>query len=206
MTTKQYIKKFRLDNADYSNHFNTDLFLQDLNQEMLDRVEREKAERKKASLEYSYRIFQVIIQEMQTKFCAISNKKVGGPLRPELWNAFYAKYIIPIREKDFPEEHAKIQAKREAYEKNTLREQVIEDFGREDYTFLKAKAKEAKYNENNRFVQEFMAMKEKVEQEVNSRYQAKQKKLAEKEAKKPASKKAQGQKPKGPKKSKGQNP
>ena len=191
MTTKQYIKKFRLDNPDYSNHFNTDLFLQDLNQEMLERIDRERAERKKASLEYSYRIFQVIIQEMQTKFCAISNKKIGGPLRPELWNAFYAKYIIPIRERDFPEEHAKIQAKREAYEKNTLREQIIEEFGRDDYTFLKAKAKEAKYNENNPFVQQFTAMKEKVEREVNSRYEAKQKKLAEKEVKKAAPKKAQ---------------
>ena len=179
MTTNQYIKKFRLDNADYSNHFNTDLFLQDLNADFQARIEREKADRKKVGLEYSYRIFQVIIQEMQTKFCAISNKKIGGPLRPELWNAFYAKFIIPVREKDFPEDHAKIQAKREAFEKNILREQVIEDMGREKYTVLKAQAKLAKTKEDPRVV-EFYRFKDEVEAEVKKRYKAKQEKLANK--------------------------
>lgn len=186
MTTKQYIRKFRLDNEQYANHFNTDLFLNDLNEELLARIERERAERKKAGLEYSYRIFQVIIQEMQTKFCAISNKKVGGPLRPELWNAFYAKYIIPIREKGFPKEHADIQAKREAYEKNTIREQVIEAYGRDDYTELKARAKAAGYDTKYGAVREFFSLKDKIEAEVEARYKANQEK-----AKKKAQEKAQ---------------
>lgn len=187
MTTNQYIKKFQLDNANYSNHFNTDLFLQDLNTDFIARIERERADRKKAGLEYSYRIFQVIIQEMQTKFCAISNKKIGGPLRPELWNAFYAKYIIPLREKDFPEEHAKIQAKREAYDKNILREEVIEDLGRDEYTYLKAQAKLARTKEDPRVV-EFYAFKDKVEAEVEKRYKARQEKLANKRGPKPTKK------------------
>ena len=200
MTTIQYIKKFKLDDANYSNHFNTDLFLQDLNEEFLARIEREKAERKKAGLEYSFRIFQVIIQEMQNKFCAISNKKVGGPLRPELWNAFYAKYIITVREKDFPEEHAKIQAKREAYEKNTIREKLIEEYGRDDYAQLKALAKLVGYKKDHPHTVEFNRVKDEIEAEVEKRYKAKQEELA--------NKKAQPQKPKGskgPKKPKGPN-
>ena len=191
MTTIQYIKKFKLDDANYSNHFNTDLFLQDLNEEFLARIEREKAERKKAGLEYSFRIFQVIIQEMQNKFCAISNKKVGGPLRPELWNAFYAKYIITVREKDFPEEHAKIQAKREAYEKNTIREKLIEEYGRDYYAQLKALAKLVGYKKDHINTIEFNRVKDEIEAEVEKRYKAKQEELA--------NKKAQTQKPKGPK-------
>lgn len=179
MTTQRYIKKFRLDDFQYSNHFNTDLFLQDLDEDFRARIEREKAERKKAGLEFSYRIFQIIIQEMQTKFCAISNKKVGGPLRPELWNAFYAKYIIPVRESDFPKEHADIQAKREAHEKNTIREQVIEDFGQDKYSTLKARAKLANTKEAPE-VKEFYAFKDEVDLEVEKRYKAKQEKLADK--------------------------
>ena len=124
MHTKEYVKKYRLDDHQYSNHFNTDLFLSDLNEEMMERINMEKESRKKIGLEYSYRIFQVIIQEMQQKFCAISNKKVGGPLRQGLWNAFYAKYIIPTRANDFPEEHKKILLKKELSEKAQIEKEL----------------------------------------------------------------------------------
>lgn len=180
MTTKEYVKKYRLDKAEFANHFNTDLFLQDLNEEFLARIEKEKTHRKKEGLEYSFRIFQSIIQEMQTKFCAISNKKSCGPLRPELWNAFYAKYIIPVRERDFPDEHAQIQAKREAYEKKVIREQVIDSFGREEYSYYRAMAKAVGYAENSFYTKKFFELREKIDLEVEKRYKADQEKLNKK--------------------------
>lgn len=127
MTTKKYVEKYKLDDPNFSNKFNTDLFLQDLNEELQNRIQVEKENRKKQGLEYSFRIFNIIITEMQNKFCAISYKKIGGPLRPELWSAFYAKYVVPSRARDFPEEHSKILAKREANIKNSIRDGVLRE-------------------------------------------------------------------------------
>lgn len=165
MNSNQYVKKYKLDDFQYSNHFNTDLFLQDLNEEFQARIQREKDARKKEHQEYTFRIFNIIITEIQHKFCAISNKKVGGPLRPELWNAFYAKYIIPVRIREFPEEHAKIQAKKEAYDKNLIRDKVIEEYGQEKYAQLRAASKAT----NN--WEKFIQVRDKMETEVNRRYE-----------------------------------
>lgn len=113
MKTREYVKKFQLDDARFANHFNTNLFLEDFGQEFEERITSTIETRKKAQLDFNYHIFQVLIGEMQTKFAAISAKKSGGPLRKELWSAFYAKSIIPARAKYFPEEHAAIEKKRE---------------------------------------------------------------------------------------------
>lgn len=133
MTTKQYIKKYKLDLAEYANHFNTDLFLQDLFEELKERMAKEEAYRKTLHQEFEFRMFQRIIMELQQKFMAISNKKAGGPLRRELWNAFYAKYIIPARAEIFPKEHEEIRIKRVMAQRDKLKEEIknkmIEDMG-----------------------------------------------------------------------------
>lgn len=113
MKTREYIQKFQLGDARFANQFNTNLFLEDFDQEFQERITTTIETRAKAQLEFNYHIFQVLIGEMQTKFAAISAKKSGGPLRKELWSAFYAKSIIPARAKYFPEEHAAIEKKRE---------------------------------------------------------------------------------------------
>lgn len=113
MKTIEYVKKFQLGDARFANHFNTNLFLEDFGQEFQERITTTIETRKKAQLDFNYHIFQILVGEMQTKFSAISNKKSGGPLRKELWSAFYAKFIIPARAKYFPEEHAAIEKKRE---------------------------------------------------------------------------------------------
>lgn len=113
MKTKEYVKKFQLGDARFANHFNTNLFLEDFDQEFQERIATTIETRKKAQLDFNYHIFQILVGEMQNKFSAISNKKSGGPLRKELWSAFYAKSIIPARAKYFPEEHAAIEKKRE---------------------------------------------------------------------------------------------
>lgn len=112
MKTKEYVKKFQLDDARFANQFNTNLFLEDFDQEFKERIATTIETREKVQLDFNYHIFQVLIGEMQTKFAAISAKKLGGPLRKELWSAFYAKSIIPARAKYFPEEHAAIEQKR----------------------------------------------------------------------------------------------
>ena len=126
MKTKEYVKKFQLDDARFANQFNTNLFLEDFDQEFRERITSTIETRKKAQLDFNYHIFQVLIGEMQTKFAAISAKKSSGPLRKELWSAFYAKSIIPARAKYFPEEHAAIEKKREAklrYEEEKAKKQ-----------------------------------------------------------------------------------
>lgn len=118
MKTKTYVQRYHLDNPDTANHFNTNLFLEDLNQEFEEKIDKTIAERKKADLEFNYHIFQVLVLSMMDKFKAISNKKVGGELRPRLWGAFYAKYIIPQRAKYFPEINAKIEEARQKRKEN----------------------------------------------------------------------------------------
>lgn len=140
MTTKQYVKKYRLGNAEYSNRFNTDLFLRDLNEEFRDRLAREEKYRKGIQQTLEFRMFQRIIMEIQQKFMAISNKKAGGPLRRELWNAFYAKYIISARAELFPAEHEEIRVRRLEAQRDQLMNQykteMIQKLGDE---FLKLK-------------------------------------------------------------------
>ena len=125
MKTKTYVQRYHLDNPDTANHFNTNLFLEDLNQEFEEKIDKTIAERKKADLEFNYHIFQVLVLSMMDKFKAISNKKVGGELRPGLWGAFYAKYIIPQRAKYFPEINAKIEEARQKRKENE--DSIIDD-------------------------------------------------------------------------------
>ena len=96
MTTKEYVKKYNLDNPELANHFNTNLFLEDLKAEFMDRVRVTVETRKNAGLEFDFRIFQIVIGEIQNKFSAISNKKACGPFRKEY----------------FPKEHEEIENRR----------------------------------------------------------------------------------------------
>lgn len=125
MKTAKYVEKFRLDDSRFANHFDTDLFIQDFTQEFQERIDHTIFSRKKSSLVFEFRIFQNIVREMQQKFCAISNKKANGPLRTELWNAFYAKAVIPARIKYFPAEHAEIELKRKKAAEKAEREKIL---------------------------------------------------------------------------------
>lgn len=112
MTTKQWIKKFNLDSLE-CDPINREI-LRELNKEFLERLQTVQMERERKNLEFTFNIFQNVVTEMQAKFWAISNKKVGKPFTQELFSAFYASTVIPNRKKLFPEEHAKITARREA--------------------------------------------------------------------------------------------
>lgn len=124
MKTKAYIAKYHLDNPDTANHFNTNLFLEDLNTEFQEKLDKTIKDREKVNLTFDYHIFQILVLQMMDKFKAISNKKVGGELRPGLWGAFYAKYVIPQRAKYFPEINAKIE---KAWQKKNSTEDETEN-------------------------------------------------------------------------------
>ena len=113
MTTKQYVKKFKLQEP--GTHLSYDAFLKDFIEEFDSRIKVTIETRAKADLEFTFDIFKGLVKEMQTKFCSISNKKIGGPLPETIWNAFYAQAVITRRAHYFPKEHEEINLRRQAF-------------------------------------------------------------------------------------------
>lgn len=101
MKTIDYIKKYGLDKNNKSlSKSEKDEFFKDLEKELLERIqEREK----NYPGDLPYKIFQNLVKQVNDKFWAISNKKKGFAFTFELWNAFFAIKVIPIRNKYFPE-------------------------------------------------------------------------------------------------------
>lgn len=117
MTTKEYVKRFKLDLENYE--FNREDFLKALKDEFLERVILTKESREKSNLQFTYNIFQSLVKEIQSKFWAISNKKAGKPFTKELFGAFYAMAIVDIRTKFFPEEQKMIEDRRRNIEEQS---------------------------------------------------------------------------------------
>ena len=114
MNTSWYVKKYKLD-TEKSDKFNREEFVNDLGKEFTEQLENTILARKKYDLSMDFKIFQQIVKNMQAKFNAISNKKLGKPLTENLFSAFYATVIIPARAKYFPKEHEEISTKRDMY-------------------------------------------------------------------------------------------
>lgn len=117
MTTKEYVKRFKLDLENYE--FNREDFLKALKDEFLERVILTKESREKSNLQFTYNIFQSLVKEIQSKFWAISNKKAGKPFTKELFGAFYAMAIVDIRTKFFPKEQKMIEDRRRNIEEQS---------------------------------------------------------------------------------------
>lgn len=102
MKTIDYIKKYGLDKNNKSlSKLEKDEFFKDLEKELLERIQ--ERERNYTDDNLPYRIFQILVKQVNDKFWAISNKKKGIAFTFELWNAFFAIKVIPIRNKYFPE-------------------------------------------------------------------------------------------------------
>lgn len=102
MKTIDYIKKYGLDKNNKSlSKVEKDEFFKDLEKELLERIQ--ERERNYTENNLPYRIFQILVKQVNDKFWAISNKKKGIAFTFELWNAFFAIKVIPIRNKYFPE-------------------------------------------------------------------------------------------------------
>lgn len=102
MKAIDYIKKYGLDKNNKSlSKLEKDEFFKDLEKELLERIQ--ERERNYTEDNLPYRIFQNLVKQVNDKFWAISNKKKGIAFTFELWNAFFAIKVIPIRNKYFPE-------------------------------------------------------------------------------------------------------
>lgn len=102
MKTNDYIKKYGLDKNNRSlSKLEKDEFFKDLEKELLERIQEREKNYTEDNL--PYRIFQILVKQVNDKFWAISNKKKGIAFTFELWNAFFAIKVIPIRNKYFPE-------------------------------------------------------------------------------------------------------
>lgn len=101
MKTNDYIKKYGLDKNNKSlSKLEKDEFFKDLEKELLERIQERARNYTEDNL--PYRIFQILVKQVNDKFWAISNKKKGIAFTFELWNAFFAIKVIPIRNKYFP--------------------------------------------------------------------------------------------------------
>lgn len=110
MKTQEYIKQFKLDREHYD--FNREKFMEAFGQEFNDRIEATITACKKMQVQFTYEKFLHAVKEQQDKFWNISNKKVGEPFSEDLFSAFFALYVIPLRANLFPNIHEEIEKRR----------------------------------------------------------------------------------------------
>lgn len=120
-TTKEFIQQFKLDQENFE--FNREEFLEELGMYFLEilyqsggvtncRFPLEALLDKSESGDFTWDMFKHCIKQVEQKFWAISNKKVGLPFSKKLWGAFYAIHVITLRASLFPEIEKKIQRKK----------------------------------------------------------------------------------------------
>lgn len=110
MKTQRYVEQFKLDRKHYN--FNREKFMEAFGQEFKDRIGATITACKKMQVQFTYEKFLHAIKEQQDKFWNISNKKVGEPFSKDLFSAFFALHVIPLRASLFPNIHAKLEEKK----------------------------------------------------------------------------------------------
>lgn len=100
MEAIDYVKLFKLDQENYD--FKREEFISELGKEFLDYCQTTTIGiNEKTRTLYYYR-FKEIVKNFETKFWAISDLKIGEPFTRNLWNAFFATQVVPLRAKLFP--------------------------------------------------------------------------------------------------------
>lgn len=107
MEALEYIKKFKMDQPNYS--FDRNEFMDTFGKEFNDYLENPQFGIDPETGKLPYPRFKEIVKNFELKFNSISEAKPGKPLSRGLWNAFYAIHVIPVREKLFPKLDAKIK-------------------------------------------------------------------------------------------------
>ena len=143
MTTKEYVKKYKLDVSDRFNHSD---FCQDLASEFICLLEQNKAND-------NIKGFDNALRCIRMKFDAISNKTVGV-LPEKLWNYFFATVIVKLREELCPKDmnrrrEKEAEKKREWEQRKKQREWEQEQFsdffwGQNFFSFLFSQLKSSK--------------------------------------------------------------
>lgn len=98
-----YIKRLGMDDPALCDKFNRPDFLRLFNTDFIEHINRIEENH-----EISYIEFKDLVRAFENKFNTISSLKAGRPLTKNLWNAFYARFIIPLRAKYFPLTHRRI--------------------------------------------------------------------------------------------------
>lgn len=100
MEAIDYVKLFKLDQENFD--FKREEFISELGKDFLDYCQTTTIGiNKKTGTLYYYR-FKEIVKNFETKFWAISELKIGEPFTQNLWNAFFATQVVPLRAKLFP--------------------------------------------------------------------------------------------------------
>nr|UVX83649.1 MAG: hypothetical protein [Bacteriophage sp.] len=111
MEAIDYVKLFKLDQENYD--FKREEFISELGKDFLDYCQTTTIGiNKKTGTLYYYR-FKEIVKNFETKFWAISELKIGEPFTQNLWNAFFATQVVPLRAKLFPGIQSRIEKLKE---------------------------------------------------------------------------------------------
>lgn len=106
MEAIDYIKEFKLDQENFD--FKREEFISKLGKEFLEYCQTTTIGRNPdTGIIYYYR-FREIVKNFETKFWAISKLKVGEGFSENLWKAFFATQVVPLRAKLFPREQQRI--------------------------------------------------------------------------------------------------
>lgn len=116
MTPEEFVKCFGLDKPSTCDTFDRPLFIGQLNYDLEQSIKAIEEDH-----DLSYIEFKDLILEAQDKFQKISSMKSGRPLTKKLWNAFYAKHVLPLRAAYFPLTHRRILTRVEKRNRDKLK-------------------------------------------------------------------------------------
>lgn len=101
MEAIDYVKLFKLDQENYD--FKREEFISELGKEFLDYCQTTIIGINPKTHKLYYYMFREIVKNFESKFWAISKLKVGEGFTQNLWNAFFATQVVPLRAKMFPD-------------------------------------------------------------------------------------------------------
>ena len=113
MEAIDYVKLFKLDQENYD--FKREEFISELGKEFLDYCQTTTIGINPKTHKLYYYRFKEIIKNFESKFWAISKLKVGEGFTQNLWNAFFATQVVPLRAKMFPDIQQFIEKRKKEY-------------------------------------------------------------------------------------------
>lgn len=105
METKDYVKVFRLDQENFQ--FNRREFMNKLGEDLLEVCQRQQKINLSTGRIY-YSDFKKVVKYFESKFNEISRQSIR-PLSQNLWKAFFATQVVPLRKLWYPEIQKRIE-------------------------------------------------------------------------------------------------
>lgn len=105
METKDYVKIFRLDQENFQ--FNRGEFMNKMGEDLLEVCQRQQKINPATGHIY-YSDFKKVVKHFEDKFNEISRQSIR-PLSQNLWKAFFATQVVPLRKLWYPETQKRIE-------------------------------------------------------------------------------------------------